>query len=453
VKTTVAIVGGGWAGMAAAVAAADAGNDVTVLEATRQLGGRARAMSATRSDGVALQLDNGQHILIGAYSQSLALMRRVGLDLPKVLAALPLALPYPDGLGLQTPSWATRLPAPLDALVAIATARGWTWGERLALVQASLAWQRSGFACAPSLTVSGLCSRLPQRVMDELVEPLCVSALNLPASQASAEVFLRVMRDALFGARAGPWSASSLLLPRLDLSALFPDAAARWLATTYPASGRVFTGARVTTLAPMVSGWRLMGQRDGEAFDRTFDAVIWATGAAAAGRAMQDASDRSPETTASALRTWATTAAALDFTAITTVYAWGPGVRLTQAMLALRSQAGAPAQFVFDRGQLNPADPSAQGVLAFVISASSGEREALERSVLQQARDQLGLQQLQAIQTVVEKRAAFACTPGLQRPEAEIAPSLWAAGDYVAGPYPATLEGAVRSGLDAVTRL
>jgi hypothetical protein len=122
-------------------------------------------------------------------------------------------------------------------------------------------------------------------------------------------------------------------------------------------------------------------------------------------------------------------------------------------MLALRSQAGAPAQFVFDRGQLNPADPSAQGVLAFVISASSGEREALERSVLQQARDQLGLQQLQAIRTVVEKRATFACTPGLQRPEAEIAPSLWAAGDYVAGPYPATLEGAVRSGLDAVTRL
>jgi squalene-associated FAD-dependent desaturase len=453
VKTTVAIVGGGWAGMAAAVAAADAGNDVTVLEATRQLGGRARAMSATRPDGVALQLDNGQHILIGAYSQSLALMRRVGLDLPKVLAALPLALPYPDGLGLQTPSWATRLPAPLDALVAIATARGWTWGERLALVRASLAWQRSGFACAPSLTVSGLCSRLPQRVMDELVEPLCVSALNLPASQASAEIFLRVMRDALFGARAGPWSASSLLLPRLDLSALFPDAAARWLATTYPASGRVFIGARVTTLAPMVSGWRLMGQRDGEAFDRTFDAVIWATGAAAASRAMQDASDRSPEATACALRTWATTAAALEFSAITTVYAWGPGVRLTQAMLALRSQAGAPAQFVFDRGQLNPADPSAQGVLAFVISASSGEREALERSVLQQARDQLGLQQLQAIRTVVEKRATFACTPGLQRPEAEIAPSLWAAGDYVAGPYPATLEGAVRSGLDAVTRL
>jgi squalene-associated FAD-dependent desaturase len=452
VKTSVAIVGGGWAGMAAAVAAADAGIDVTVLEATRQLGGRARAMSATRPDGAVIQLDNGQHILIGAYSQSLALMQRVGLDLPKVLAALPLALPYPDGLGLQMPGWATHLPAPLDALAAIVTARGWTWGERLALVRASLGWQRSGFVCAPSLTVSGLCSRLPQRVMEELVEPLCVSALNLPASEASAAVFLRVMRDALFGSRVGLWSASSLLLPRLDLGALFPDAAARWLATTHPETARVLTGARVSSLQPMKSGWRLVGQRDGEAFDRTFDAVIWATGAAAASRAMQDASGRAPEATAGPLRTWTATTAALDFTAITTVYAWAPGVQLPQAMLALRSQAGAPAQFVFDRGQLNPTDPHAQGVLAFVISASSGERETLEQSVLKQARDQLGLH-LQAIQTVVEKRATFACTPGLQRPEASIAPGLWAAGDYVAGPYPATLEGAVRSGLDAVTRL
>jgi len=48
-----------------------------------------------------------------------------------------------------------------------------------------------------------------------------------------------------------------------------------------------------------------------------------------------------------------------------------------------------------------------------------------------------------------EKRATFQCTPGLQRPPARIAANLWAAGDYVAGPYPATLEGAVRSGRQA----
>ena len=439
--------------MAAAVAAADAGADVTVFEATRALGGRARALPATRPDGAALTLDNGQHILIGAYSETLALMRRIGMDPEQVLMALPLALPYADGSGLQTPRWAASLPAPLDALAAIATSRGWSWGERLALVRASLAWQRSDFACAPSLTVGGLCAGLPQRVVDELIEPLCVSALNLPAAQASAAVFLRVMRDALFGPRAGPWSASSLLLPRVDLGALLPETAARWLATAHPANSRVLRGARVTTLLPVVSGWRLAGKHDGDAFDQTFDAVIWATPAGPAAQAVQAAAEQAEGELVNALTAWANTTAALDFTAITTVYVWAPGVRLSQPMLALRSRVGAPAQFVFDRGQLNPADPSAQGVLAFVISASEGEREALEPSVLQQARDQLGLHPLQPIQTVVEKRATFACTPGLQRPEAAIAPGLWAAGDYVAGPYPATLEGAVRSGLNALTRL
>jgi hypothetical protein len=400
-------------------------------------------------------LDNGQHILIGGYSESLRLMRRVGLVPEDILAALPLGLPYPDGSGLQTPAWAARWPAPLDAMAAIATARGWSWGDRLALVRTSLAWRRSGFACAPALTVGDLCRALPQRVMDELIEPLCVSALNLPAAQASGAVFLRVMGDALFGPRVGSWSASSLLLPRLDLGELFPQAAARWLQASHPGSSRVHLGTRVTALSPTAGGWRLQSQHAGNTLAQDFDAVIWASGAAPAALAMQQAGRDLPvqqSDIGAQLMAWADHAAALDFTAITTVYAHRPGARLPAPMLALRNTAQAPAQFVFDRGQLNPGDAAAQGVLAFVISASQGEREALETAVLRQARDQLGLA-LQPIQTVVDKRATFACTPGLQRPAQAIARGLWAAGDYVAGAYPATLEGAVRSGLGAVAHL
>ena len=122
-------------------------------------------------------------------------------------------------------------------------------------------------------------------------------------------------------------------------------------------------------------------------------------------------------------------------------------------MLALRNSPDAPAQFAFDRGQLRPDDPSAQGVLAFVVSASEGERDELQQRVLAQAGQQLGLHNLQPIQTVVEKRATFSCTPALKRPATAIAPGLWAAGDYIDGPYPATIEGAVRSGLAAVARI
>ncbi|QBM29026.1 hydroxysqualene dehydroxylase HpnE [Hydrogenophaga pseudoflava] len=437
----LAVVGAGWAGLAAAVEAMDLGADVTLFEATRTPGGRARALPATRPDGVPLRLDNGQHILIGAYRDTLGLMQRLGIEPGQVLLGTPLSLPYPDGGGLQTPTWAARWPAPLDAVAAILTASGWSWGERLALVRASLAWQRSGFVCPPSLTVGELCRALPARAMDELIEPLCVSALNLPAAQASAQVFLAVMRDALFGQGFGRWSASALLLPRDDLGALLPDAACRHL------GARVRLGTRVTDLQDTESGWTLAGDGWSEDFDR----VIWATAASHAASTIGAATGESASSTAR--RDWAAQTRQLDFTAITTVYAWAPDARLPAPMLALRNSPDAPAQFAFDRGQLRPDDPSAQGVLAFVVSASEGERDELQQRVLAQAGQQLGLPNLQAIQTVVEKRATFSCTPALKRPATAIAPGLWAAGDYIDGPYPATIEGAVRSGLAAVARI
>lgn len=148
------------------------------------------------------------------------------------------------------------------------------------------------------------------------------------------------------------------------------------------------------------------------------------------------------------MQSWATTAQALQFEAIATVYAHATNARLSQPMLALRSDAANPAQFVFDRGLLG----GPQGLLAFVVSASAGERDVLQAQVLAQAHTQLGLA-LTPLQTVVEKRATFACTPGLLRPPLAIAPGLWACGDYVQGPYPATLEGAVRSGVAAAALL
>ena len=448
----LAIVGTGWAGMAAAVEAAERGHHLTIFEATRQLGGRARALACERPDGVPLNLDNGQHILIGAYSAALELMQRVGVNLERDLMAMPLSMPYPDGSGLQTPSWAAGWPTPLDAMAAIATARGWSWGERLALVRHSLRWQLGGFKATPGATVAQVCQGMPERVMQELIEPLCVSALNLPASQACGQIFLNVMRDALFGKGFGGWAASSLLLPQADLSALFPAQAAEWLSARFPETTELRLGTRVQAITPAAPGWALHG----DGWSESFDQVIWATAAAPAAQAMvqaaASASAAGQATTARALSDWAQTAQALRHTAITTVYAWAPDAQLAHPMLALRPEPDAlqaPAQFVFDRGQLFPNDLAMRGVLAFVISASAGEREDIQARVLQQGRRQLGLAQLQAVQTVVEKRATFACTPGLVRPPLRIAPGLLAAGDFVAGPYPATLEAAVRSGIAA----
>jgi hypothetical protein len=142
----------------------------------------------------------------------------------------------------------------------------------------------------------------------------------------------------------------------------------------------------------------------------------------------------------------------LTHTAIATVYLHCKDKRFTglsQPMVALHSGPEAPAQFVFDKGALS----GQKGLLAAVVSASASERDELTAQVHAQVNKQLELHQLEVIQTVVEKRATLACTPRLDRPEPFVAADLWACGDYIRGPYPSTLEGAVRSGQQVVTQL
>jgi len=419
----LAVVGAGWAGLAAAVRAARDGHQVVVLEATRQLGGRARSLALTRGNGDTALLDNGQHIMIGAYSETLALMREVGVTPREVLHRLPLTLRFPDGRGLALPSW----PAPLDAAWGILTARGWSWRDKLSLLRHATAWQVRRFRCDERLTVAQLCRDLSPVVMRDLVEPLCVAALNTSADRASATVFLRVLRDGLFGPARDGWGASNLLIPRLDLGQVFPQAAAAWL---HARGAQVRLGARVQSLRREGSRWNV----DGE----PFDAVLLACPAWEAERLVAQSGIDAPQ--------WLSAVGGLSHEAIATVYAEG-GHALPLPMLALESGPNAPAQFVFDRAQLGgPA-----GVFAFVVSASDGDAHSIEQRVLAQAAS-LGWT-LRPLKTVIEKRATFACLPGLRRPAIEVAGRLLACGDYVEGPYPATIEGAVRSAIEAADRL
>src|SRR4030095_5806490 len=102
--------------------------------------------------------------------------------------------------------------------------------------------------CDPALTVGQLSAHLPEAVRRELVEPLCVAALNTPADEASATVFLRVLGDALFGGRG----AADLLLPRVSLGAMLPEPAAAWLAR---AGARLALRRRGEAIEPGDGGW------------------------------------------------------------------------------------------------------------------------------------------------------------------------------------------------------
>jgi hydroxysqualene dehydroxylase len=453
----VLIVGAGWAGLAAAVEATRLGHHVTVLEAARAIGGRARALSVTLPNGVQTTLDNGQHILIGAYSQTLQLMQEVGLDTQTALHRLPLTLRYPDGSGLTLPDWRQPWFAGLDVAKGIVQAKGWSLGDKLSLLRTADAWRRSGFSCPAHSNVAQLCQGISQRVMREMIDPLVVSALNTPSERASASVFLRVMRDALFASGSGATGAngglrqaiagSNMLLPRADLGSLFPEAAAQWLAQQ---GVQVQLGQRMADFESLLNKEQLRSTGKGLPADLAgkFDMTILATPAWEAARLV-----RSLPGHISVVQQWVSSAEALQHEAITTVYATSASARLAQPIMALRSNAQHPAQFVFDRGALHGAASGQQGLLAFVVSASTGDAATLEQQVLAQGRDQLGLNDLHAVKTIVEKRATFACTPGLTRPSMHITDGLLACGDYIDGPYPATLEGAVRSGLAAARAL
>ena len=464
ISKNIAIVGGGWAGMAAAVAATQAGHHATVFEASHALGGRARVVSGSHAsalpDGTPVTLDNGQHILIGAYSETLKLMQTVGVNLEKALLRVPLTLQFPDKTGLKLPDWPAPWVVGLDAAWGILTAKGWTWGDKLALLRAASGWQRGGFSCSQHLSVLQLCKKsspqITPRLMAELIDPLCLSALNTPTADASAQVFLRVLQDAMFSPSVKidektSFGSANLLIPTRDLSNLFPHPAAAWLLKH---GGKVLLGERVESINYSNTGWQISSTTVKQSFDTAILAGSASNMALAGINIAYTATNNIAKELEHLVRRevldWQNSVNALRYEAIATVYAYSKDAKLSQPMLALRSDTGIdakqPAQFVFDRGQLG----GEQGLFAFVISASQGERLALQEKVIAQGRAQLNLPDLQPVQTIIEKRATFACTPDLKRPGNQIAPGLLVCGDYVAGPYPATLEGAVRSAIQAV---
>lgn len=405
------VIGGGWAGLAAAVRAVQHGAEVTLWEMAAQAGGRARSWQA---DG--LWLDSGQHILIGAYRDTLELMREVGADPEALLQRLPLTLVDAQGQGLR---WGRGGPL-RAALGAVQGHTGWGWHERLGLAAWGAKLALRGLRCPEDWSVARLCQGLPASVREELVEPLCVAALNTRMVEASAQVFLRVLRDALFGGSGG----SDLLLPRAPLQALLPDPALDWLRAR---GVNVQLGRRAQQLRAMEPGWACD--------DWQGDAIVLATSAQEAQRL---AAHAAPD--------WARWP--LRHEAIATVELLLPGgPRLPAPMVALR---GAPAQFVFDIH----GDGRYVAVASAVATELGDGLQRLAERMEGQVKTQLpSLHEARRVNQHADRRATFACVAGLARPPQALRPGLAAAGDYVHGPYPATLEGAIRSGLAAVAHL
>lgn len=420
----VVIIGAGWAGIAAGVELARHGLPVTLLEAARQPGGRARSVS---TDG--LTVDNGQHLLIGAYHATLALLQRLGIDEGEVLLRLPLQLevrtPRGPGLALQAP----RLPAPLHLLVALLGARGLCWRDRyraLARLPALMRWQG-----AEDMSVAALLEAhgQPEVLQRLLWEPLCIAALNVPTDQASARVFTRMLQESFATRRA----ASDLLIPRRPLGEVIPAPGAEFIRRQ---GGEIRYGQPARRITPQDDG---LGVETDTDTLRARDVVV-ATAPVAAERLLADFTE-----TAAALAALN----ALGDEPITTVYLQYPADRrLARPMIGL---TGTLAQWVFDRGVAGQ-----PGLIAVVISVGGNHMDMDNAALAATVAGELAtcfpaLGRPDWTRVIREKRATFRCTPGsdaLRPGHATTHPGLWLAGDYTDTGLPATLEGAVRSGLE-----
>jgi squalene-associated FAD-dependent desaturase len=438
----VAVIGGGWAGCAAAVALAHRGHRVALYEAAATLGGRARRVV---SDG--LPLDNGQHLLLGAYVETRRAIAQVheATALPFALAPLavaPLAPGQPRALSLR----ARRLPAPFGLLAGLLLAEGLPLRDRIATARWFGRLRSASYRCAAGATVTDLLADLPSTAVERLWAPLCIAALNTAPRIASGRVFANVLRAAFDGVRDG----SDLVVHSADLAALFPEAAAGWLV----ARGHevhVRTGAR---FARSRNGEPALLAGTGR---QAAEAVVVAVGPHQLARAFDTEVVAGDPAVAAAIGL----AAALAYEPIVTVYlGYAAAVAIPRGLVRLDDT---PGQWVFDRRDIlarrTPDAPRLASLLAVVISAH-GAHEALDRSALaatvdaQLRRLVAGLPPLAWSRVIAERRATYACTPGAARPSAgRLAAGVYLAGDYTDPDFPATLEAAIRSGRRAAAAL
>jgi len=431
------IVGAGWSGLACAIALVRQGHRPLVLDAAPQAGGRARSF-AHDLGGAVVELDNGQHLLLGAYSATLDLMRDVGIDCTSALAGSPFALTYADGWRLA----AAPLPAPWHLAAGLLAARGMSLAERWSLVrwtrrEASTGWRLA----APDTPAAALFAGEPATLVRRLWRPLCLAALNVELEQASSCMLLNVLRDSL-GARAAD---SRLLVPRVGLSRLFPEAAIAWL-RAHGAEVRLHSA--VTALEPDGAGARhTVHLRD----ERIAAGHVVLALPADRAADLLDGKHVALQSATALLR-------ALRFAPIATVYLrYAAGTRLTRPVMTLFDEAhsGNHGQWAFDRGAL---DPSMDGIVSVVISGEGPyralERNALGEAVAKQLRTALGLPAPLAHYAITEKHATIVPAPGLLRPQAVLpVAGLYLAADSADSPYPSTIEASVRTGIAAAAAI
>jgi hydroxysqualene dehydroxylase len=416
---SVAVVGAGWAGLACAVTLAQAGVPVTVFESNVIPGGRARRVDLPNGESY----DNGQHLMLGAYKETLRLIELVNTQpLTELVQRFSLVLGNSRTYAATADVLIRKPKVPIiDGLLMLANAQGLTVAEKFAFARFMAATVLFTIDDA-TRTVGEEIARLSPTLRERVIAPLCLAALNTPVERASAIVFQNVIRASL-GAGA---QASDMLLPKVDLSALFPSPAVAHIEKN---GGTVHLGELVIRLLPTPDGrYEIITKARQQAFDQ----VVVALAPHSAAKLLVDVPAAQP--TAAALEM-------LRYEPITTFY--------TPLQSAHNEPRGLPLTCVND--------PRVQWVVphherkfqAIVVSGVEANVDNDRQAHLEHIAELTKTNPARVVR-ISERRATYSCTPQsharlvtLPRPS----PPLWLVGDYCYPEFPATLEAAVRSGV------
>jgi squalene-associated FAD-dependent desaturase len=396
----VAVVGGGLAGLAAALDLVDAGHEMTVLEARPTLGGAVQTLPERDGDPEPPP-DNGQHIALGCFTEYLRFLDRVGESGSYLRTRL--GLPVLDEGG----RFATIAPS----ATALLRYSHLPLRDRLHLPVTLLRLRAA--KPSPNETFGGLLRRLGEtsesvdRFWDVFIRP----ALNLPADEVDAEAGLFTVRTALLGPRRN----SDLILPTKPLGWMHGDAAGRVL------GDRIQLERRVETLDELDA-----------------DAIVVAVQPRESARLLGE-----PEP-------------ALEDSPIVSVHLWFDQPILDVPLAAL---LGTDAHWVFDRGRL--LGHAQRSVGQYLTVVSSGVPELLEvrgrelvEQIAGQLTERLGDAELLWSRVSREPYATIALRPGVLRPGPETSrPNVVRAGAWTATGWPATMESAIRSGRAAAQHI
>lgn len=431
----VLIIGGGFAGLTAGVALAEAGKRVCLLEQKPHLGGRARSFLDPATGSV---VDNGQHLIMGCYHATIRFFKTIG-TLDRVHFQPRLAMAFLDRDGRRTrldcPDW----PSPWHLLLGVLRSESFSWRQKLEVLRLGKGLRGSGpGTAAGGESVTAWLSRQGQSeaLQRNFWDLLCIAAMNEDPRRASAQLFERVLRLALFSSPAD----SRLGVPRKGLSECYTAQAAAFIEAR---GGSVQTGRNIKQLLIVEGACRGVELASGERIEGlpVISAVPWHQLAVVIPNDLL----RAEPFFAGAL--------ALRPAPIISINLWFDAPITDLEFAGLR---GTTIQWLFDKSRIMGANDH------YISLVLSGAHEHIGR-----AKDELLATALRELEELLpasrkarllrslvikERFATFSPSPEAEplRPPARTPiRGLFLAGDWTATGLPATIEGAARSGYTA----